>query len=108
MSKEKQGEESDQLKVELGKLSTSIPVTQSEVETQEQQPDMENREKVVIEEYPKEDNPLADYNLAMDREIRQSRAPIRFGYESELSFAHASSEKLADKELKTFEDEMKS
>lgn len=73
-----------------------------------EQPDIENGDEVVVEEYPEEENPLADYNLARDRERRQTRAPVRFGYESELAFAHASYEELADRETKTFEEAMKS
>lgn len=94
VSEEEQCEETNQ-KVELGKLNTSIPTTSSEVETRVQQLKVENKEEVVIEEHPDEEYPLADYNLARDRERRQSRASRRYGYESDLAFSLASYEELA-------------
>ncbi|XP_022883617.1 uncharacterized protein LOC111400428 [Olea europaea var. sylvestris] len=56
-------EEKDQFKVKLGKLSTPTPTTPNEVEIQVQEPMVENSNEVVIEEHPKKENPLANYNL---------------------------------------------
>ncbi|XP_022871175.1 uncharacterized protein LOC111390369 [Olea europaea var. sylvestris] len=72
------------------------------------EPEVENRDEAVIEEHPKEENPLAEYNLVRDRERRQMREPRRFKYEYELAFAHASYEELVDRKSKTFEEAMKS
>lgn len=66
--------------MELRKINTFVPVILNEVETQVQQYRVENREEVVIEERPKEENPLENYNLTSDREMRQTREFRRFGY----------------------------
>ncbi|KAL2531862.1 Uncharacterized protein Adt_05213 [Abeliophyllum distichum] len=100
-------QEGDCRQLETIKVSTHIPSTSCEVETQIQQPEEED-EEVVIEDQPVEENPLVDYQLARDRERRQAREPRRFGYESELAFAYASYEELVDREPNTFEEAMKS
>lgn len=80
MSEEEKCEERDQLNVEVGKLSTYICAISNEVE---------NREKIVIDEHPKKNNSLADYNLARDRERGQMREPRKFKYISKLGFVHS-------------------
>lgn len=56
----------------------------------------------MVEEHPEEENSLANYNLARDRETRQTRKCRRFGYKFELAFIHCSYEDLANKEPKPF------
>lgn len=43
VSEEERGEKRDKLKVELGKLITSVPTTPNEVKTQVQQPEVERK-----------------------------------------------------------------
>ncbi|XP_022894035.1 uncharacterized protein LOC111408520 [Olea europaea var. sylvestris] len=61
VSEIKPGKERYRFKVELGKLSTPVHITPNEVEIQVQEHEMENDNEVVIEKYPKEENPLAHY-----------------------------------------------
>ncbi|KAL2491142.1 CCHC-type domain-containing protein [Abeliophyllum distichum] len=59
-------QEDDSRQLETIKVSTHIPSTSSEMETQIQQPDEED-EEAVIEDHHVEEDPLVDYQLARDR-----------------------------------------
>ncbi|KAL2525944.1 hypothetical protein Adt_10998 [Abeliophyllum distichum] len=65
---------------EVERVSIPLLVSPSEVESgnqQEQQIVGNERDKNVIEDHPIDHNPLADYQLARDRERRPYREPQR-------------------------------
>ncbi|KAL2476532.1 Uncharacterized protein Adt_37268 [Abeliophyllum distichum] len=94
--------------VEVERVNIPLPVSPSEVESDNQQDQqvVENeRGENVIEDHPIDHNPLADYQLARDRERRPRREPQRM---SDYTIAYASYQELVDREPNTYEEAMRS
>ncbi|KAL2471304.1 Retrovirus-related Pol polyprotein from transposon TNT 1-94 [Abeliophyllum distichum] len=93
--------------VEVERVSTPLLVSPSEVESDNQQDQqvVENeRVEDVIEDHPIDQNPLADYQLARDRERRPRREPQKM---SDYTIAYASYHELVDREPNTYEEAMR-
>ncbi|KAL2512601.1 Uncharacterized protein Adt_18201 [Abeliophyllum distichum] len=92
--------------VEVEKVSTHIPITLSEVESDthqnQQNIDAEGNEDVIEENLV---DPLADYQLARDKEKRLCREPQRL---SDFSIAYASYQELVDEKPNTYVEAIKS
>ncbi|KAL2531432.1 Uncharacterized protein Adt_04783 [Abeliophyllum distichum] len=92
----------------MEKVSTHIPITLSEVESdtyQNQQNLDAESNKDVIEENLVDQNSLADYQLARDIEWRLRKEPQRL---YDFTIAYASYQELVDKERNTYVEAIKS
>ncbi|KAL2525850.1 cysteine-rich RLK (RECEPTOR-like protein kinase) 8 [Abeliophyllum distichum] len=108
LESEKQQETiSGESSVKVERVSTPLPVFHSEVESDNQQDQhvVENEMvEDVIEDHPIDQNPLADYQLARDRERRPRKEPQRM---SDYTIAYASYHELVDREPNTYEKAMR-
>ncbi|KAL2486075.1 Uncharacterized protein Adt_30831 [Abeliophyllum distichum] len=83
------------------KVGTHNISTSKDVEVQ--QPERDDIDETVVEEYLDEGDFLRDYQLTRDRVKRPHRESQRFGYELEVAFAYASFEELVNRDPRSYQ-----